>query len=153
MQTNGGDSGSPILDTQTGEVIGINVAGFTRIQGFNYAVYLDALRPLLAQQPSSVPIDGCNLGAPPTTTTAPATSVPPTTVPPTTVLPGPLTYQVLAATPSSAPHAAFNTTVDALVAVNGPAILTVLDVRTTSSGCRPEHGRCRPRTSTATPTR
>ncbi len=96
MQTNGGDSGSPILDTQTGEVIGINVAGFTRIQGFNYAVYLDALRPLLAEQPTSVPIDGCNLDAPPTTTTTPATTVPPTTVPPTTVLPGPLTYRVLA---------------------------------------------------------
>ncbi|MEP7114836.1 MAG: LysM peptidoglycan-binding domain-containing protein [Ilumatobacteraceae bacterium] len=133
MQTNKGDSGSPILDTETGEVLGVNVAGFTRIQGVNYAVYLDALRTLLAQPPSDVPIDGCNLAASTTPTTAPPPTAPPTTVPPpvttspsTTVLAGPLTYQVLLGDTVFGTARAFNTTVDALVAVNGPAILDVL---------------------------
>jgi LysM repeat protein len=143
MQTNGGDSGSPILDTATGEVLGVNVAGFTRIQGVNYAVYLAALRTLLAQPSSGVPIDGCNLAAQTTPTPAPQTTVPlppVTTSPSTTVLPGPLTYQVLLGDTVFGTARAFNTSVEALVAVNGPAILVVLrdkDVLRLPTAARP----------------
>ncbi len=152
LQTNGGDSGSPILDTETGEVLGIHVAGYTTIQGFKYAVYLDALRSLLAQ-PSGDPLDGCNLGAAPTTTTPAPTTLSPTTLPPTTVatppvttspsttvLPGPLTYRVLLGDTVFGIARAFNTTVDAVVAVNGAAILDVIhekDVIRLPVGARP----------------
>ena len=145
MQTNGGDSGAPILDTTTGEVVGADVAGFTRIQGVQYGVYPDTFRTLLAQPPATVAIDGCNLADATTTTappvvTTPATATPRPTTPPTTVLAGPLTYQVLLGDTVFGTARAFNTTVDALVAVNGPVILATLhdkDVLRLPAAARP----------------
>jgi LysM repeat protein len=143
LQTNSGDSGSPILDTETGEVLGVHVAGYTTIQGFKYAVYLDALRILIAEPPAGGPLDGCNLGAVPSSTIPATTSLPSTTVattPPTTVVAGPLTYRVHLGDTVFGIARAFNTTVDAIVAVNGPAILDVIhdsDIILLPSGARP----------------
>jgi LysM repeat protein len=130
IQTNGGDSGAPLLDPVTGRVVGINVAADPKLVGIRYAVYPAAAEALVAESSStSSPVEQCD-GAgdtPPATTAAPTTLPPPTTAAPTTTIgAGSLRYKVVRGDTLYGIARAFNTTFAAIQAVNDAAIIAVI---------------------------
>jgi LysM repeat protein len=133
LQSNGGDSGAPLIDPITGRVVGINVASDPKLVGIRYAVYPAPAEALVAQfAAAGGPVDQCN--ATPTPTTVTQTTVAPTTVPPTTAAPPPTT----AGTPGSLRYTvvggdtlfgiarAFRTTFAAIQAINDPAVIAII---------------------------
>ncbi|HZX56018.1 MAG TPA: LysM peptidoglycan-binding domain-containing protein [Ilumatobacteraceae bacterium] len=143
LQTNGGDSGSPMLDPVTGKVVGINVTTGTDLSGVNFGVQPAAVETLMAAGTHGSPIDECPEPAPTTLPPTTTTTVPPTTVPPTTTtlpVPGKLRYQVLRGDTLFGIAIAFNTTVSAIQAVNDPKAIAVIhpgDVVVLPAGARP----------------
>jgi LysM repeat protein len=147
LQSNGGDSGAPLLDPVTGRVVGINVASDPKLVGIRYAVYPAPAEALVAQLAAAGgPVDECVDATPPTTT--PTATVAPTTAAPTTVAPPPTT----AGTPGSLRYSvvrgdtlfgiarAFNTTFAAIQAINDPAVIAIIherDIIVLPAGARP----------------
>ena len=132
IQSNGGDSGAPLIDTVTGRVVGVNVASATDLVGIKYAVYPDVAEAMIAAISTGSVIDPCGTITPPAITAPTATpppSAPVTTVAPvptTAAEPGTLRYQVFPGDTLFGIARAFNTSVAAIEKVNDPAALVII---------------------------